>query len=134
MTTLDSRYTETPPWPLHFKTSSMQDIIECLVPSSNFSGRQALAFGSPCLHAGAKLTHAAVCVQTLERSYLLRIDGRVVERPQHMLMRVSVGIHQQVGTPCRAQQLHVQQPTGSLVKARLKLPDLAQCSIPLSYL
>ena len=29
--------------------------------------------------------------KTLERSYLLKIDGRVVERPQHMLMRVSVG-------------------------------------------
>ncbi|XP_049833367.1 ribonucleoside-diphosphate reductase large subunit [Schistocerca gregaria] len=31
--------------------------------------------------------------KTLERSYLLRIDGKVVERPQHMLMRVSLGIH-----------------------------------------
>jgi ribonucleoside-diphosphate reductase alpha chain len=31
--------------------------------------------------------------KTLERSYLLRINGKVVERPQHMLMRVSLGIH-----------------------------------------
>ncbi|KAH9947626.1 ribonucleotide reductase alpha subunit [Amylocystis lapponica] len=31
--------------------------------------------------------------KTLERSYLLKIDGRVAERPQHMLMRVAVGIH-----------------------------------------
>ncbi|KAL1924406.1 uncharacterized protein VTP21DRAFT_7441 [Calcarisporiella thermophila] len=31
--------------------------------------------------------------KTLERSYLLRISGRVAERPQHMLMRVAVGIH-----------------------------------------
>ena len=31
--------------------------------------------------------------KTLERSYLLRINGRVAERPQHMLMRVAVGIH-----------------------------------------
>jgi ribonucleoside-diphosphate reductase subunit M1 len=31
--------------------------------------------------------------KTLERSYLLRINGKVAERPQHMLMRVSVGIH-----------------------------------------
>lgn len=31
--------------------------------------------------------------KTLERSYLLKINGKVVERPQHMLMRVSVGIH-----------------------------------------
>ncbi|KAL9973373.1 hypothetical protein ACROYT_G019824 [Oculina patagonica] len=32
--------------------------------------------------------------KTLMRSYLLKIDGKVAERPQHMLMRVSVGIHQ----------------------------------------
>jgi ribonucleoside-diphosphate reductase alpha chain len=31
--------------------------------------------------------------KTLERSYLLKINGKVVERPQHMIMRVSVGIH-----------------------------------------
>lgn len=31
--------------------------------------------------------------KTLERSYLLRMDGRIAERPQHMLMRVAVGIH-----------------------------------------
>jgi len=31
--------------------------------------------------------------KTLERSYLLRLDGNVAERPQHMLMRVSIGIH-----------------------------------------
>eukprot|EP00884_Botryococcus_braunii_P001969 jgi/Botrbrau1/11773/Bobra.0195s0098.1 len=33
--------------------------------------------------------------KTLERSYLLRINGKVVERPQHMLMRVAVGIHKE---------------------------------------
>merc|ERR1711937_521009 len=31
--------------------------------------------------------------KTLERSYLLKKDGKVVERPQQMLMRVAVGIH-----------------------------------------
>ena len=31
--------------------------------------------------------------KTLERSYLMKIDGMVIERPQHMLMRVAVGIH-----------------------------------------
>jgi len=31
--------------------------------------------------------------KTLERSYLMKIDGKVVERPQHLLMRVAVGIH-----------------------------------------
>ncbi|MEY4215622.1 MAG: hypothetical protein RLZZ68_78 [Bacteroidota bacterium] len=31
--------------------------------------------------------------KTLTRSYLLKIDGKIAERPQHMLMRVSIGIH-----------------------------------------
>jgi len=31
--------------------------------------------------------------KTLERSYLLRMDKKVVERPQHLLMRTSIGIH-----------------------------------------
>ncbi|HEX8517181.1 MAG TPA: ribonucleoside-diphosphate reductase subunit alpha [Bacteroidia bacterium] len=33
--------------------------------------------------------------KTLERSYLLKINGKVAERPQHMIMRVSVGIHKE---------------------------------------
>src|SRR5277367_690851 len=33
--------------------------------------------------------------KTLERSYLLRMYGKVKERPQHMLMRVAVGIHKE---------------------------------------
>lgn len=31
--------------------------------------------------------------KTLERSYLLRVNGNVAERPQHLIMRVAVGIH-----------------------------------------
>jgi ribonucleoside-diphosphate reductase alpha chain len=31
--------------------------------------------------------------KTLERSYLLKLNGKIAERPQHMLMRVAVGIH-----------------------------------------
>ena len=31
--------------------------------------------------------------KTLERSYLLKLNGKIVERPQHMLMRVSIGMH-----------------------------------------
>lgn len=32
-------------------------------------------------------------IKTLERSYLLRIDGKIVERPQHLIMRTAIGIH-----------------------------------------
>jgi len=31
--------------------------------------------------------------KTLEKSYLLKLNGQVAERPQHMLMRVAIGIH-----------------------------------------
>ena len=31
--------------------------------------------------------------KTLEKSYLLKVNGKVVERPQHMYMRVAIGIH-----------------------------------------
>ena len=33
--------------------------------------------------------------KTLEKSYLLRLDGKIAERPQHMFMRVAVGIHKE---------------------------------------
>lgn len=32
--------------------------------------------------------------KTLEKSYLLKLEGQIAERPQHMMMRVAVGIHQ----------------------------------------
>ena len=32
-------------------------------------------------------------IKTLERAYLLKINGKIVERPQHMYMRVAIGIH-----------------------------------------
>lgn len=33
--------------------------------------------------------------KTLERSYLLRLNGKIAERPQHMIMRVAIGIHKE---------------------------------------
>ncbi len=33
--------------------------------------------------------------KTLEKSYLLKLNGQVAERPQHMIMRVAVGIHKE---------------------------------------
>lgn len=41
--------------------------------------------------------------KTLERAYLMRINGKIVERPQHMWLRVAIGIHgptkDQIETP-----------------------------------
>ena len=33
-------------------------------------------------------------IKTLMKSYLFKIDNKIIERPQHLLMRVSIGIHQ----------------------------------------
>ena len=33
--------------------------------------------------------------KTLEKSYLLKLDGQIAERPQHLFMRVSIGIHKE---------------------------------------
>ena len=33
--------------------------------------------------------------KTLEKAYLLKVDGKIVERPQHMFMRVALGIHKE---------------------------------------
>ncbi|VVC41387.1 Ribonucleotide reductase R1 subunit, N-terminal,Ribonucleotide reductase large subunit, N- [Cinara cedri] len=38
-------------------------------------------------------TYSYFGFKTLEKSYLLKINNKVVERPQHLLMRVSIGIH-----------------------------------------
>ena len=38
------------------------------------------------------LTYDYFGFKTLEKSYLLKINGKIAERPQHMLMRVSIGI------------------------------------------
>ena len=41
--------------------------------------------------------------KTLEKSYLLKCHGKIVERPQHMLMRVALGIHApRTGGACSA--------------------------------
>ncbi|WP_259070539.1 ribonucleoside-diphosphate reductase subunit alpha [Mucilaginibacter sp. X4EP1] len=33
--------------------------------------------------------------KTLEKSYLLKVNGKIAERPQHLFMRVAVGIHKE---------------------------------------
>jgi len=45
------------------------------------------------LEAPSDIMFPSFGFKTLERSYLLRINGRVAERPQHLIMRVAVGIH-----------------------------------------
>ena len=70
--------------------------------------------------------------KTLERSYLLRLDGRVAERPQHMLMRVAVGIHgrdieKAIETYNLMSERYFTHASPTLFNAGTKHPQLASC-------
>uniref|UniRef100_A0A1D1XTJ6 Ribonucleoside-diphosphate reductase n=1 Tax=Anthurium amnicola TaxID=1678845 RepID=A0A1D1XTJ6_9ARAE len=70
--------------------------------------------------------------KTLERSYLLKVSGNVVERPQHMLMRVSVGIHKDdVDSAIRTYHLMSQRwfthASPTLFNAGTPRPQLSSC-------
>lgn len=70
--------------------------------------------------------------KTLERSYLLRMDGQVVERPQQMLMRVAVGIHgEDIESAIETYQLMSEKwfihATPTLFNAGTPKPQLSSC-------
>jgi ribonucleoside-diphosphate reductase alpha chain len=70
--------------------------------------------------------------KTLERSYLLRLDGKVVERPQHMLMRVAIGIHkddidQAIETYNLMSEKWFTHATPTLFNAGSPKPQLSSC-------
>jgi hypothetical protein len=68
----------------------------------------------------------------LERSYLLRIHNKVVERPQHMLMRVAVGIHKEdIDSACKTYNLLSERwfthASPTLFNAGTPRPQLSSC-------
>jgi len=70
--------------------------------------------------------------KTLNRSYLLRMDGKVVERPQHMLMRAAVGIHgTDIDAAIETYQLMSEKwfihATPTLFNAGTPKPQLSSC-------
>jgi ribonucleoside-diphosphate reductase alpha chain len=70
--------------------------------------------------------------KTLERSYLLRLDGVVAERPQHMLMRVAVGIHHEdIDKALRTYDLMSQgyftHATPTLFNSGTPMPQMSSC-------
>lgn len=70
--------------------------------------------------------------KTLERSYLMKLDGKIVERPQHMLMRVSVGIHSEdidaaVQTYNLMSEKWFTHATPTLFNAGTPKPQLSSC-------
>ena len=70
--------------------------------------------------------------KTLERSYLLKINGAVAERPQHMLMRVAVGIHHEnIGKALETYDLMSQgfftHATPTLFNSGTPKPQMSSC-------
>lgn len=70
--------------------------------------------------------------KTLEKSYLLKLNGKVVERPQHMLMRVAVGIHKEdVDSAIETYNLMSERwfthATPTLFNAGTPKPQLSSC-------
>ena len=70
--------------------------------------------------------------KTLERSYLLKLDGEVAERPQHMLMRVAVGIHhtnleKALHTYDLMSQGYFTHATPTLFNSGTPMPQMSSC-------
>ncbi|KAF8943045.1 Ribonucleoside-diphosphate reductase large subunit [Haplosporangium gracile] len=70
--------------------------------------------------------------KTLEKSYLLRINDVVVERPQHMIMRVSIGIHGRdieaaVETYNYMSEKYFTHATPTLFNAGTPRPQMSSC-------
>ncbi|HLX66547.1 MAG TPA: ribonucleoside-diphosphate reductase subunit alpha, partial [Puia sp.] len=70
--------------------------------------------------------------KTLEKSYLLKVDGKVVERPQHMYMRVAVGIHREdIESAIRTYHLMSERwfthATPTLFNAGTTKPQMSSC-------
>ena len=70
--------------------------------------------------------------KTLERSYLIRVNGVIVERPQHMFMRVSLGIHENdfkeaINTYNLMSQKYFIHATPTLFNSGTPRPQLSSC-------
>lgn len=70
--------------------------------------------------------------KTLEKSYLLKIDGKIAERPQHMYMRVAVGIHKEdiesvIATYHLMSERWMTHATPTLFNAGSPKPQMSSC-------
>jgi ribonucleotide reductase alpha subunit len=56
--------------------------------------------------------------KTLERAYLFRLNNTVIERPQHMWMRVAIGIHGDLNNPNQEEALRLVKETYDLMSQK----------------
>lgn len=70
--------------------------------------------------------------KTLEKSYLLKVDGKIAERPQHMYMRVAIGIHKEdiesaIKTYHLMSERWMTHATPTLFNAGTPKPQMSSC-------
>ncbi|GAA4316939.1 ribonucleoside-diphosphate reductase subunit alpha [Compostibacter hankyongensis] len=70
--------------------------------------------------------------KTLERSYLLKVDGKIAERPQHLFMRVAIGIHKEdIDSAIKTYELMSERwfthATPTLFNAGTPKPQMSSC-------
>lgn len=70
--------------------------------------------------------------KTLEKSYLLKMNGKIAERPQLMLMRVAVGIHADnvksvIETYNMLSERYFTHATPTLFNAGTNMPQMSSC-------
>lgn len=70
--------------------------------------------------------------KTIEKSYLFRVDGKVAERPQHMYMRVALGIHKEdidsvIATYNLMSERWFTHATPTLFNAGTPKPQMSSC-------
>lgn len=70
--------------------------------------------------------------KTLEKSYLLKVDGKIAERPQHMYMRVAIGIHKEdiesaIATYHLMSERWMTHATPTLFNAGSPKPQMSSC-------
>lgn len=70
--------------------------------------------------------------KTLEKAYLMRVNGRVIERPQHMFMRVALGIHggdikDALQTYDMMSTKHFVHATPTLFNSGTRVPQMSSC-------
>lgn len=70
--------------------------------------------------------------KTLEKSYLLKVNGQIVERPQHLFMRVAIGIHKEdiesaIATYNLMSERWFTHATPTLFNAATPKPQMSSC-------
>ena len=92
-------------------------------------------------HYSRDLLFDYFAIKTLERSYLIKIEDKIVERPQHLWMRVSIQIHGCVSNDLSNEQklekvketydllsnLYFTHATPTLFNSGTKKPQLSSC-------